>query len=90
MHEAHVVVTNQLGLHARAAAKLVKLSQLFNSSISLIREDNSAVADAKSILSILTISASIGTPLIVRVDGEDEREAVDAIVDLFSQKFGEG
>jgi len=85
-----VVVTNQLGLHARAAAKLVKLSQLFNSSITLIREDNSAVADAKSILSILTISASIGTPLIVRVDGDDEREAVDAIVDLFSQKFGEG
>ena len=84
------MVTNQLGLHARAAAKLVKLSQLFNSSITLIREDNSAVADAKSILSILTISASIGTPLIVRVDGDDEREAVDAIVDLFSQKFGEG
>jgi phosphotransferase system HPr (HPr) family protein len=89
MLEARVMVENQLGLHARAAAKLAKLSDAFDSSITLIREDNSAVADAKSILSILTISASIGTHLIVHADGRDERKAVAAVVDLFSQKFGE-
>ena len=89
MLEKHVTVENVLGLHARAAAQLVKLSSSFKSSITLIREDNSAVADAKSILSLLTISASIGTPLIVRVEGEDEQQAVEAVDQLFSNKFGE-
>ena len=89
MLEAHVTVENQLGLHARAAAQLVKLSNSFESNIKITREDNSAVADAKSILSILTISASTGTQLLIEADGEDEQEAIREIRELFSRKFGE-
>ena len=90
MLETRVTVENRLGLHARAAAQLVKLSNSFKSRITLTREDNSAVADAKSILSILTISASVGTDLIIEADGEDEEQAVRDIKDLFTRKFGEG
>jgi phosphotransferase system HPr (HPr) family protein len=89
MREARVTVENRLGLHARAAAQLVKLSNSFKSSIKVTRQDNSAVADGKSILSILTISASVGTRLVIEADGEDEQQAIREIKDLFSRKFGE-
>ena len=89
MLESRVTVDNRLGLHARAAAQLVKVSGKFSSRISLIREDNSWVADAKSILGILTISASNGTPLVIQVDGEDELLALEAVLKLFSARFGE-
>jgi phosphocarrier protein HPr len=89
MLEARLMVENRLGLHARAAAQLVKLTSEFRSDVTLIREDNSAIADAKSILSILTISASIGTPLVIQAHGDDEKKAIEAVVNIFSQKFGE-
>jgi phosphotransferase system HPr (HPr) family protein len=89
MLERLVEVENQLGLHARAASKLVKLATSFDCNVTLTREDNHAVADAKSILSILTISASIGTSLIVRVEGRGESAALDQIAQLFSERFGE-
>ena len=89
MLEANVKVVNPLGLHARAAAQLVRLAARFRSTITLKREDSGAFANAKSILSVLALAAPIGTSLLVEVEGEDEREASEAIVSIFAAGFGE-
>jgi len=87
--ERSLQVTSRLGLHARAAANLVRVASKFQSSLTLQRLDGSAQADAKSILSILTLAASRGTDLKIVAHGVDEQEALDAIVDLFSRDFDE-
>jgi phosphocarrier protein len=84
-----LTVTNKLGLHARAAAKLVRLASRFSSEIHLSREDANQQIDAKSILGILMLAASQGTRLIVSIEGRDEAEAGEAIRRLFEGKFGE-
>ena len=84
-----MLIVNQLGLHARAAAQLVHLANGFKSSIRLQRSDNRGVADAKSILSVLTLAATRGTELLVTVEGPDERQALAAIKDIFQKGFGE-
>ena len=89
MLEERIRVINRLGLHARAAAKLVRLAGKFNSRIELIRENENAEANAKSILSLLALAAAAGTELVIRVDGEDEVEAFTAINELFDSGFGE-
>lgn len=89
MLSASVTVTNQLGLHARAAAKLVRLASSFNCRITLFRRDTSVYADAKSILSLLTLAASRGTVLELEVNGEDEKEAFAAIEALFISGFAD-
>ena len=89
MLKSRVEVTNRLGLHARAAAQLVRLATGFESSIKLISENDSVIADAKSILSVLTLAASQGTFLSLEVEGEDEQGAAKAIEDLFAGGFGE-
>ena len=89
MVEAAVVVVNRLGLHARAAAQVVRLSNQFQSTIRLERADQSASADAKSILSVLMLAASRGTELKATAEGEDERAALDALCHLFAEGFGE-
>ena len=89
MLEASFTVLNPLGLHARAAAQLVRLASGFKSKILLSRPDTNAFADAKSILSVLTLAASMGTVLFVRVEGEDERDALEAVDRLFGEGFGE-
>ena len=89
MLEASFTVLNPLGLHARAAAQLVRLASGFKSKILLSRPDTNAFADAKSILSVLTLAASMGTVLFVRVEGEDERDALEAVDQLFGEGFGE-
>jgi phosphotransferase system HPr (HPr) family protein len=89
MLEASFTVLNPLGLHARAAAQLVRLASGFKSKILLSRPDTNAFADAKSILSILTLAASMGTVLFLRVEGEDERDALEAVDRLFEEGFGE-
>lgn len=89
MLEREIKVTNPLGLHARAAAQLVRLANSFRSNITLERTDNAVFANAKSILSVLTLAASIGTELILKVTGEDELEAMDAVENLFRTGFGE-
>jgi phosphotransferase system HPr (HPr) family protein len=76
-------------LHARAAAQLVRLASAFQSKIKLIRADNSVIADAKSILSVLTLAASQGVALEIEIDGEDEQTAFDAVQDIFRNGFGE-
>ena len=84
-----VEVRNELGLHARAAAKLVRLASRFDSEISLAREGANQQINSKSILGILMLAAPRGTRLVVSVDGHDEIEAGDAIVEIFKSGFGE-
>jgi len=86
MKERDVVIGHPLGLHARAAAKLVQLSANFRASIVLLREDSAqpAEADARSILSILLLAAAPGSKLRVRVDGVDEDEALDRICEYLA------
>lgn len=87
MREREVVVGHRLGLHARAAARLVQLSSQFQSNIVLFRADGANAAkeaDARSILSILLLSAGYGSKLGVRADGSDEEEAVDRICDYLT------
>ncbi len=89
MVEAEVEVINQLGLHARAAAKLVHLAATFQSRCTLEFEDGEQI-DAKSILGILGRGAAVGSRLTVRCDGEDERAGLAALTALFADRFGEG
>ena len=89
MIERKVTISNRLGLHARAAARLVRRATQFSSKVELEREDTGNAADGKSILSVLLLAASRGTCLIIRAAGDDEQRAVDAIAELVEQKFGE-
>jgi phosphotransferase system HPr (HPr) family protein len=89
MLEGKVKIINQLGLHARAAAQLVRLASGFQSSIQLKRTDNNVMAEAKSILSVLTLAAAKGTHLELTVEGADEQEAFQAVTEIFANGFGE-
>ncbi|HXG93925.1 MAG TPA: HPr family phosphocarrier protein [Blastocatellia bacterium] len=89
MEERRVRISNRLGLHARAAARLVRRASQFTSNVEIIREDTGTRADGKSILSVLLLAASLGTCLIIRVNGEDEQRAASEIVELIEAKFGE-
>jgi phosphoenolpyruvate-protein phosphotransferase len=87
--ECNVEVTSRLGLHARAAANLVRVAGKFRSKLTLYRYDTNAEADAKSILSVLTLAASYGTKLRLVAAGSDEKEALEAICGLFARAFDE-
>jgi phosphotransferase system HPr (HPr) family protein len=89
MLDGRAKVVNPLGLHARAAAQLVRLAGKYRSLITLRREDSAAFANAKSILSVLALAAPIGTVLLIEVDGTDEQEAFEAVMSLFAEGFGE-
>ena len=88
MKTEQVQITNRLGLHARAAAKVVHMANDFESEIFIGTEFEEV--NAKSILGLLTLAATEGTPLAIRAEGEDEEEALRALVRLFCEKFGEG
>ncbi len=88
MIEITLPVINKLGLHVRAASKLVKLCAGFSSHIKL--SANGQEVDGKSIMGVLMLAAAQGTELGLRVDGEDEQAAVNAIQALFASCFGEG
>lgn len=88
MLNARLTVINELGLHARAAANLVRDVSPFQSNITLIRADISRSADAKSILSLLTLAATKGTVLEIVVDGPDENLALVALQGAFEGGFG--
>ena len=88
MVEREIVVSNKLGLHARASAKLVQLVQGFKSTIWLIGEGREV--NAKSIMGVMMLAAGIGTPLKLRAEGPDEAQALDAVAALFERKFDEG
>ncbi|MCY7376480.1 MAG: HPr family phosphocarrier protein [Pyrinomonadaceae bacterium] len=89
MLEGKTIIRNPLGLHARAAAQLVRLAGKFQSRIQLRRTDNLNVADAKSILSVLTLAASKGIEIEIETEGADEKEALFAIEEIFANGFGE-
>ena len=87
MIQREVLVCNRLGLHARAAAKLVQLANQFQSQVSV--STNHMSADAKSILGVLTLAAAKDTSLVIEVNGPDEQTALEKIEALIKQKFGE-
>lgn len=84
-----VEVENRLGLHARAAAKLVRLASTFQSRIAVTREGSVDAVDVGGILGILMLAAAKGTRLIFSIDGPDEADAREAIRKLFAGRFGE-
>jgi phosphocarrier protein HPr len=88
MTSRSVPVVNQLGMHARAAAKFVHLAARFQSHITVARE--SREMDGKSIMGLLLLAAARGSMVTIRADGVDEQEAIDALSDLVASGFGEG
>lgn len=90
MQKRTVTITNRLGLHARAAAKLVKLAATYTSRVTLTRSDDpQKVADAKSIFSVLLLAATQNTLLEITVEGSDEELVVEVLCRLIADKFGE-
>ena len=83
-----VTVVNQLGMHARAAAKFVHLATRFESRIFVARDDREM--DGKSIMGLLLLAAARGSTITISADGVDESDALDALVALVSGGFGEG
>ena len=85
-----IIIPNRLGLHARAAAKLVRLANSYESFVQIWRCDSSdKKVDAKSILGILMLAATQQTEIELSVDGSDEIEALAALCQLIQNKFGE-
>ena len=81
------MVVNQLGLHARAAARFVHLATRFEAQIRVTRD--AKVMDGKSIMGILLLAAARGTSITISADGRDEQAAVEALVKLVESGFGE-
>ena len=87
MVEAEIQIVNRLGLHARAAAKLVQTANQFESQVTVARDGERV--DAKSILGVLLLAAAQGTRVQVRCEGTDEAEALEAIQELIASRFDE-
>ena len=83
-----LVISNKLGLHARASAKLTKLATSFQSEVFMSR--NGRRVNAKSIMGIMKLAAGLGAEVELETEGEDEQQATDAITALVNDKFGEG
>ena len=80
-------IINNLGLHARAAAKVVSTANKFESKIMFVKDDKNA--DARSIMKLLMLSASKGSCISVKIDGADQNDAMNSIEKLFENKFDE-
>ena len=87
MIRRELTITNRLGLHARATAKLVQLLSTFRCQTTL--EARGREVNAKSIMGVMLLAAGQGTPVTVRTDGVDEAEAMEAIASLFERRFDE-
>ncbi len=88
MIKTTVTISNKLGLHARASAKLTKLAGSFASEVFLSR--NGRRVNAKSIMGVMMLAAGLGSEVEIETDGADEQQAQTALVALFNEKFGEG
>jgi phosphocarrier protein len=88
MIKATTTISNKLGLHARASAKLTKLAGSFPCDVWIARGERRV--NAKSILGVMMLAAGIGTQVHVEANGEREQEALDQILALIADKFGEG
>lgn len=87
MIERELTVTNRLGLHARATAKLVQLLSPYRCNVTLIAKGREV--NAKSIMGVMLLAAGYGTKVVLRLDGEDEDAAAEAAAALFERKFDE-
>jgi phosphocarrier protein len=87
MTERTVEIVNRNGLHARPAAEIVKLSSKFNCDITIVRDD--LEVNGKSIMGVMMLAAEYGSNILVRANGPDAEQAVNAIADLVAAKFGE-
>jgi phosphocarrier protein HPr len=83
-----LVISNKLGLHARASAKLTKLASSFQCEVFMTR--NSRRVNAKSIMGIMMLAAGMGSEVELETEGVDEQQATDALAALVKDKFGEG
>jgi len=84
----NVKISNKLGLHARASAKLTQVASRFQSGVWIARNDRRV--NAKSIMGVMMLAAGLGASLEIETDGPDEVAAMEAIERLFAEKFGEG
>lgn len=87
MAQGHAIVPNKLGLHARAAAKLVERANGFDSHVAITNRDKTV--NGKSIMGVLMLAASMGTELTVETTGEDADQALQAVLKLINDGFGE-
>jgi len=87
MKEKKVKIINKAGLHARAAVPVVNTASKFTSLVQIIKDDT--VVDAKSIMGLLMLAAACGTEIVIRANGQDEEQALQALEDLFNSGFGE-
>ena len=88
MPTREVTISNKLGLHARAAAKLVNIANGYSAEVTL--EKQGQKINGKSIMGVMMLAASRGTEIRITVSGEGEDEALQSLVDLIDDKFGEG
>ena len=88
MIQHQITIINKLGLHARASAKLTKLASAYPCNVHMSRNDRRV--NAKSIMGVMMLAAGIGTSVEVECEGEREEEALQALVGLINDKFGEG
>jgi phosphocarrier protein HPr len=88
MIKTRITIINKLGLHARASAKLTKLAGSFQCDVFMTRNDRRV--NAKSIMGVMMLAAGIGAAVEVETAGSDEQAAMDAIIALINDKFGEG
>ncbi|WP_435627624.1 HPr family phosphocarrier protein [Candidatus Ferrigenium straubiae] len=88
MLQQEISIVNKLGLHARASAKLTQLASSFKCEVMLSR--NQRRVNAKSIMGVMMLAAAKGATIGIETDGEDEADAMQAIVNLINDKFGEG
>jgi phosphocarrier protein len=88
MIQASITISNKLGLHARASAKLTKLAGGFRSEVFMACGERRV--NAKSIMGVMMLAAGNGTEVQIEVDGADEQAAMDALLALINDKFGEG
>jgi phosphocarrier protein len=85
--ERELLISNRLGLHARATAKLVQVLSAFRCNATLTAKGREV--NAKSIMGVMLLAAGMGTPVLLRVEGEDEADAADAVAGLFERLFDE-
>ena len=88
MARAEIEISNKLGLHARASAKLTQLAGSFNAEVWISK--GTRRINAKSIMGVMMLAAGKGSQIVVETEGSDEQAALDAVLKLIADKFGEG
>ena len=87
MQEESIVIINKLGLHARAAGKLIETTTRFSCDITIEKDGRNV--DGKSIMAMMMLAAGKGTEISIKTNGDDEKDAIEAIIELINNRFGE-